>query len=154
MINNLFIIVLAAQIDTFEQAVYLNQYEGTFASSIMADGKITADEYDLLFASISEDFGIATNARRNEYWRYGMTIKSPCYYISYSVSATVALQVYIDACNEGFDVAKDRYLKLITYTDTNPDMTMEEVILEAGFLSYNDEELYAKLNRFLMNMSI
>ncbi len=152
MLNNVFIIVCALQVDTFEQAVYLNSYDGPNSDVIMADGKITADEYDLLYASIAKDFGIKADYQQNNYWRGGMTITSPCYYVSYSISATVAIQVYVDAKNNGFEAAKESYLKLITYTDENPEMTMEEIIEYAGFLSYNDEQLYVKLNKLLMEI--
>ena len=152
MLNNVFIIVCALQVDTFEQAVYLNSYNGYNSDVIMADGKITADEYDLLYASIAKDFGIKADYQQNSYWRGGMTITSPCYYVSYSISATVAIQVYVDAKNNGFEAAKESYLKLITYTDENPEMTMEEIIEYAGFLSYNDEQLYVKLNKLLMEI--
>lgn len=152
MLNTLNIIMAALQVDTFEQAIYLNSYDGYNSEIIMADGKITADEYDLLYASISEDFGIAKEYRNDEYWRYGMTITSPCYYVSYSVSAINALQIYTDANNKGFDVAKESYLKLFTYTDENPDMITEEVLEYAGLLSYNDEQLYVKLSAFLRSI--
>jgi len=135
-------------VDTFEQAVYLNYYEGTNADVIMADGKITADEYDLLYQSILADFG-ATDYLSAEYWRYGMTVTSPCYYVSYSVSAISVLQLYGMAMNDGFDVAKDAYLKLFTYVDENPEMTMEEILDYAGMLSYNDEELYMYIKNFI-----
>ena len=145
VLNNLYIIVLGLQVDLFEQAIYLNYYEGTNASSIMADGKITADEYQRLFESIGTDLGIDSQYAANDYWRYGMTILSPCYYVSYSVSATSSLQLYAVAQNEGFDAAKESYLKLITYTDVNPDMTMEEVLEYAELDSYLDEALYLNL---------
>jgi oligoendopeptidase F len=136
-------------IDTFEQAVYLNAYEGTNADKIMEDGKITADEYDLLYAGICTDYGVADEI--GGYWKYGMTITSPCYYVSYSVSAISVLQLYEMAHTDGFDVAKDAYLKLFTYVDENPEMTMEEILAYAGMLSYNDEELYVNLKNYMGN---
>ena len=51
----------------------------------------------------------------------------------------------------GFDVAKDAYLKLFTYVDENPEMTMEEILAYAGMLSYNDEELYVNLKNYMGN---
>ena len=144
-------IVNSLQVDAFEQAIYLNSYDGSGADEIMADGKITYDEYDLLYASIAEDFGIMEDAQSNTYWRYGMTITSPCYYVSYSVSAVNALQVYMKAYDDGFDAAKESYLKLISYTDVDPDMDMIEVLEYAGFYSYMDEQLYKELSVFFAN---
>ena len=146
LLNMLSTIMSAVQVDCFEQAVYLNSYTGTNSDIIMADGKITADEYDLLYASISIDLGIDEAYRQDTYWRYGMTITSPCYYISYSVSAINALQIYAKANSESFEAAKDSYLKLFTYTDVDPDMDMNEVLEYAGLLSYTDEEAYKKIS--------
>ena len=147
--NQLSTIIYSLQVDAFEQAIYLNYYDGYGSEEIMADGKITADEYDLLYASIATDFGLSADAQINTYWRYGMTVTSPCYYVSYSVSAVNALQVYMKANNEGFDAAKESYLKLISYTDVDPDMDMIEVLEYAGFTSYMDEQLYKDLAAFL-----
>jgi hypothetical protein len=80
-----------------------------------------------------------------------MSITSPCYYISYSISALTALEVYAKADLDGFDAAKESYLKLHTYTDVDPEMTLEEVLLYAGFHSYTDETLYKYINKVLSN---
>jgi hypothetical protein len=141
-------IISGLQVDAFEQAVYLDNYTGYGSEEIMADGTITYDEYDKLYAYIATDFGIDEGVQNNTYWRYGMTISSACYYVSYSVSAVNALQVYMSAYNDGFDAAKDGYLKLISYTDENPDMNMIEVFEYAGFQSYLDEDLYKDLAEF------
>jgi hypothetical protein len=55
------------------------------------------------------------------------------------------------AHTQSFDAAKDAYLKLFTYTDESTEMNMEEVLEYAGMISYMDEELYIKINQFLMN---
>ena len=148
ILSSLSIVMSAIQIDCFEQAIYLNSYDGYNSEMIMSDGKITADEYDELYASISVDLGINEEYRQDDYWRNGMTISSPCYYISYAVSGINALQIYANAYSQSFDVAKDNYLKLFTYTDVDPDMTMNEVLEYAGLISYKDESLYSYLNRF------
>ena len=144
-------VISALRVDAFEQAIYLDSYDGYFASKIMADGTITADEYDLLYESVGKDFGLHDGADDLKYWRYGMTISSPCYYVSYSVSAINALQIYSKIFSEGFDAAKDSYLKLFTYTDVDPDMTMDEVLEYAGLVSYKDEALYQSLEEFFKN---
>ena len=144
-------VMSSLQVDCFEQAIYLNSYDGYNSEIIMADGKITYDEYDLLYASISVDLGISAGYRQDDYWRYGMTITSPCYYVSYSVSAINALQLYSKIKTEGFEAAKESYLKLFTYTDaleSDEDyMTTEEVLLYADLLSYNDQEVYILISQ-------
>ena len=141
-------IMLATQVDCFEQAIYLNQYEGPGHEEIMADGKITADEYDDVYAGLSEYLGIDEAYRVDEYWRY-VTISSPCYYISYAVSGVNSLQIYVNVMNDGYDSAKESYLKLFTYTDVDPEMTTEEILLYAGLTSYVDEATFIKINTFL-----
>ncbi|MBE6661410.1 MAG: hypothetical protein E7605_08435 [Ruminococcaceae bacterium] len=147
LVNMLYVVMAGMTIDSFEQAIYLNAYEGTNADQIMADGKITHDEYDLLYTSICADYGVEEEI--GDYWLHGMTITSPCYYVSYSVSAISVLQLYEMAHTDGFDVAKDAYLKLFTYVDENPEMTMNEVLAYAGMLSYSDEELYVNLKNYM-----
>lgn len=151
LLNTLSSVMAALQVDCFEQAVYLNYYDGPNSDIIMADGKITSDEYDLLYSSISEELGIKEDYRQDEYWRYGMTVTSPCYYVSYSISAINALQLYAKAHTEGFDAAKDSYLDLFTYTDSNPDMTLIEVLEYADLDSYMDKNLYESLMGFYLN---
>ncbi len=148
LLTTLQTIILATQVDCFEQAVYLNNYEGPGCEEIMADGKITADEYDTVYRGLSEYLGIAEEYRVNEYWRY-VTISSPCYYISYAISGVNALQIYVNAGTKGFDAAKEAYLKLFTYTDVDPEMTTEEVLLYAGLTSYTDEQTFALIQSVL-----
>lgn len=148
LLSTLQSIVLSTQIDCFEQAVYLNNYEGPGSEEIMADGKITADEYDTVYKGLSEWLGIAESYRADTYWRY-VTIASPCYYISYAVSGVNALQIYVQASNKGFDVAKESYLKLFTYTDVDPEMTTEEILLYAGLTSYVDEQTFVFIQRYI-----
>lgn len=147
-------VIASLAVDSFEQAVYLNSYDGTYAEYIMEDGKITADEYDLLYSGILYDFGVS-EYHSSEYWRY-VTITAPCYYVSYAISAISVLQLYETAGSESFDAAKEAYLKLFTYTDTLESteeyMTAEEVLVYAGMLSYNDEELYKLIFEFLSNL--
>ena len=148
LLSTLQSIVLATQVDCFEQAIYLNKYAGPGADEIMADGQITADEYDRVYAGLSEYLGIEESYRADTYWRY-VTISSPCYYISYAVSAINALQIYVNAKGDGYEAAKESYLKLFTYTDVDPDMTTEEILLYAGLTSYIDEQTFISLQRQL-----
>ena len=148
LLSTLQTIILATQVDCFEQAIYLNQYEGPGADEIMEDGKITADEYDKVYAGLSEYLGIDAAFRVDSYWRY-VTISSPCYYISYAISGVNALQIYANASQKGFDAAKESYLKLFTYTDEDPEMTTEEVLLYAGLTSYVNEQTFVLIKRYV-----
>ena len=69
-------------------------------------------------------------------------------------SAINALQLYTKIYSDGFDAAKESYLKLFTYTDSLESeedyMTVEEVLLYADLLSYNDEETYKKIWSFVL----
>ena len=150
LVNMLYAVMAGMTIDTFEQAVYLNEYDGSAAEIIMADGNITYDEYDLLYTSICTDYGVEDVI--DGYWRYGMTITSPCYYVSYSVSAISVLQLYEMANTKSFDIAKNAYLKLFTYIDENPEMTMEDILDYAGMLSFNDEQLYINIKDYMSSI--
>lgn len=146
LVNMFYSTVAGFTVDSFEQAVYLNTYDGTNSDTIMADGTISADEYDLLYQSICTDYGVLDAL--DGYWKYGMTITSPCYYVSYSVSAISVLQLYEVAQTDGFDVAKEQYLKLFTYVDKDPEMGMQEILEYAGMLSFKDEQLYKNLSAY------
>ena len=154
ILNTLYAIMMSTQVDCFEQAIYRNSYDGYNSEVIMADGQITYDEYDDLYAAIGVDLGIAEMFRNDSYWRYGMTISSPCYYISYAVSAINALQIYTVANDEGFEAARDAYLSTISYTDTLEStedyMTLEEVLVYAGLNSYNDESTYVGIANYII----
>ena len=151
MRDTLSIIIIALIVDTFEQAVYTDSYDGMYAYSIMADNTITADEYDALFKSIIMDFGVGGYINA-QYWRY-VTLPAPCYYVSYSISAISVLQLYPMASADS-NAAIDAYLKLFTYTDTLTDesdyMTAEEVLEYAGLYSYTDEELYKSIYNYFI----
>lgn len=146
LVNMFYSAMTGFTVDSFEQAVYLDTYTGTHADTIMADGTITADEYDLLYQGICTDYGVLD--AMDGYWEYGMTITSPCYYVSYSVSAISVLQLYEVAQTDGFDVAKEQYLKLFTYVDEDPEMGMQDILKYAGMLSFKDEQLYVDLSAY------
>ena len=146
LVNMFYSTVAGFTIDSFEQAIYLDQYEGTNADVIMADGTISADEFNLLYQGICTDYGVLD--AMDGYWKYGMTITSPCYYVSYSVSAISVLQLYETAQTDGFDIAREQYLKLFTYVDEDPGIGMQDILEYAGMLSFKDEQLYINLSTY------
>lgn len=150
LLNTLYTVMLAVQVDCFEQAVYLDYYDGPGSEAIMADNTITADEYDDLYKGLSEYLGIDEAYRQDDYWRK-VVISSPCYYISYSISAINALQLYANANIDSFESAKQSYLKLFTYTDVDDEMILSEVLEYAGLLSYTNEMTYIKIATYINN---
>ncbi len=147
-------VVNSLTVDAFERAVYTGRYTGTNAGSIMADGKISANEYGSLYEAILKDFGIYDVLGTycdTFYWKY-IVFSSPCYYVSYSVSALSALQIYMACEEEGFSVGRDKYLKLFTYMDEDPNMTTADVLKYAGMYNFEEEELYIRLEKFLKDL--
>jgi hypothetical protein len=153
LLNAISVVMSTFAVDTFEQAVYTDTYSGTYSEEIMADGKITSDEYDLLYSGIIKDLGCSKYLDPT-FWRTG-TISSPCYYISYGVSALSVIQL-LPMADEDYDAAADAYTKLFTYVDeydTDYDyMTTEETLLYAGLLSFKDEELYKYISQYILEM--
>ena len=157
-LNMFFAAVNAIAVDAFEQAVYLDYYEGPNAEEIMdfdeATGLyITADEYDLLFTSIYSDMGVPTKYQSEGYWRNAV-LRSPCYYVSYSISALSVMQL-LPMGIEDFDAASEAYLKLFSYVDVYENggdfMTTEEILHYAGLKSFTEEELYQEIYDYFMN---
>ena len=158
-LNMFFSIMNAIAVDAFEQAVYTDSYDGYGAADIMdydeeAGLYITYDEYDLLYKYILEDLGVDKKWQRNGYWRYAV-ITSPCYYVSYSISALSVLQL-LPMGTEDFDAASDAYLKLFSYVDEYADgkdlMSTVEILQYAGLNTFMDEELYKDINEYFMAM--
>ena len=156
-LNMLFAVMNAIAVDAFEQAVYTDFYDGYNAEEIMdydADAGlyITADEYDLLFKSILQDLGIGEMWQSSGYWRNAV-LRSPCYYVSYSISALSVLQL-LPMGTEDFDAASDAYLKLFSYVDEYADggdyMSTVEILQYAGLNTFMDEELYQDINEYFM----
>ena len=142
------IIVLAAAVDFFEQAIYTNTFTLNNSASVMADGKITKDEYDSVFKGVLSSFSCDSLFNGN-YWRY-VCMHSPCYYISYSISALESLQIFFEYQANGYEAAKAKYFKLFDYvTLKREDMTYKDVLEYAGIPTYEDDELYDDAINFL-----
>ena len=158
-LNMFFAVMNAIAVDAFEQAVYTDSYDGYNADAIMdydaeAGLYITYDEYDLLFKSILEDLGIDPKWQSGGYWRNAV-LRSPCYYVSYSISALSVLQL-LPMGTEDFDAASDAYLKLFSYVDEYANggdyMSTVEILQYAGLNTFMDEELYKDINEYFMAM--
>ena len=152
LFNMVAISMLAMAVDEFEQAIYTNTYSG----EEFEDG-ITSDEYDDLFKTILSSYGLY-KILNPVYWRY-VVIESPCYYISYSTSAMASIQLYAMAMqdleeNGNLDATREKYYKLITFTDDENnahtdfvgdrvvDIGFAETLKYAGLYSPFEENFY------------
>ncbi len=140
-------ILYATSVNEFERAVYTNTYAGVNHETIMQDGKITKDEYDLLYQSIQADLGIDGIAG-DSYWRH-VTVGSPAYYISYALSMSCSLQLLSFAETEGLQSAIGKYLQTVVYTDEHADWNYKQVLDGAGLYAYDDERLFLALQEYL-----
>ena len=142
------IIVLAAAVDIFEQAIYTNTFTLNNSATVMADGKITKDEYEAVFNGVLSSFS-CDGVFNTNYWKY-VCMHSPCYYISYSVSALESLQIFFEYQANGYEAAKAKYFKLFDYvTLKQKDMTYKDVLEYAGIPTYEDDKLYDDAINFL-----
>ena len=144
------IIVLAAAVDVFEQAIYTNTYTLANSSSIMADGEITKNEYESLFQGVLSSFGVG-QLFNTDYWKY-VCCHSACYYISYSVSALESLQFFFEYQDNGYAAAQEKYYKLYDYvTLKKEDQTYLDVLKYVGIPTYEDDELFDDAINFMKN---
>lgn len=153
MFNMMAISLLATAVDEFEEAVYTGSW-GAYTT-------ITKEQYDALFKDIMKQYGIETTLN-SSYWRY-VVIESPCYYISYSMSALPSMGIYVKAMQEGFDVAKESYFKLFTFSDNQAFTTVDgagdkvvtatyqEILNYCGLYGPFQQELYQQLSDFFLN---
>lgn len=141
LFNAYYTIVCAAAIDAFEQRVYsLESVEG-----------FTGEDYDAIMDEVLAEFGHDNEwfadglTDMHEYWRR-VAIDNPVYYISYSVSAIAALEVFALA-EEDYDAALVAYSKLVD------GITEEDgfigALKKAGFGSPFDEDTYFAIQQVL-----
>lgn len=136
--------------DEFEEAVYLDYYDG---SDIFKDG-ITWDEYEKLYEEICNTY-VSTDVA------YGFSdimdyyfVASSVYEISYSVSALPILDIYINANKQGLEPTIQQYLKLYTFKFDEEfydksTLSYEKILDYAGLESPFSEELYKKIYDYL-----
>jgi len=157
LFSTLSTITHACSIDEFECICYTGEYTGTntVIQEIVADGKVTADEYDDLYTAICDPYGL-NKLYYPTYWRY-VVIEAPMYYISYAMSAIPSVQIYAVAMDEGYAKGVETYLNLFTFTDDEANCTIdgegdkvvnlnyEETLEYIGLSSPFEEETYVQL---------
>ena len=116
-----------------------------------------------MFEDILKIYGIEEILNAG-YWRY-VTIEAACYYISYSTSAMASMQLYAMAINDlkennNLDATREKYYKLITFTDDPNnahtdfvgdkvvDISYGETLKYAGLYSPFEEDFYIFLKSF------
>lgn len=157
--NSLAIGLLATAVDEFEQIAYTGEYYGNNVNikNIVADGVVSANEYDRVFTALLTDYGV-NGILNPSYWRY-VVIESPGYYISYSMSALPSIELFVLGTQD-FESAKQSYFKLFTFTDDENyayvdkygDLVVtagyEDTLHYAGLYSPFEEELYTTLQSY------
>lgn len=123
-------IISTAVIDEFESAVYRNP-------------SLTVDELDNLMEGIVESYGGAEwygeyIGDAVSYWKY-VVIESPVYYISYSVSAIAALELFSVALSN-YEAGQQAYMSAVTDAPTLG--TFKTVVQEMGVSSPFEETAY------------
>lgn len=151
--NMLAIVMLATAVDEFEYCVYTGTDPDGNAKTY------TAETYQSLFNEIMESYGIDGSLNPN-YWRY-VVIESPCYYISYAMSALPCIGLLSVADND-FEAAQEQYFKLFYFTDDEDNVYIDsvgDVMIEIGYAdtlhycgmsSPFDEVFYQNLNDYFV----
>lgn len=147
LFNMVATVLMSTAVDEFEQTVY----------SIAANETLLAQtDLQSLFERIMNKYGVFQMFDSN-YWRW-VVVDSPCYYISYAMSALPSMGIFAKAEQDGFDAAKDSYLKLYTFSDQPTlahkaadgsvvvDATYDEILHFAGLYGAFDTQLYTLLS--------
>lgn len=150
LFNIIATVLMSTAVDEFEQNVY------ALAAN---DTALASTDLQALFEEIMSSYGIGGLFDSN-YWRK-VVVDSPCYYISYAMSALPSMGIYATAQKDGFDKAKDCYFKLYTFADNADlahvdeqgnkivDATYSEILHWAGLYGAFDNELYVLLANWL-----
>lgn len=156
-------IALSTAVDEFEQLVYTGatEYNGQPIPTVTTADETTVINYQELFETILtsywEDIGEVFYL---DYWAK-VCVDNPGYYISYSMSALPSIEIYAKANTEGFDAARDSYLKLFTFADeeqfvetdeygyayVKEDVTYQSILNWAGLSGPFQEELYKTIQQ-------
>lgn len=112
-------VIMSTAVDEFEQVAYsgVTTYNGKAIPTVTVDGKAVIDYtalYEMILATYV-DADLIEGWMSNDYWQ--VAIDSPCYYISYAMSALVSVEIYVEAMTDGLDSARNTYFKLFTFGD-------------------------------------
>lgn len=134
--ENLCTILIGVLVDEFEERVYTHPDVAS----------LTSEDLDAIMADVCDSYGgitlisnIATDIQN--YWRM-VVVEQPVYYISYSVSAISAVNIFTIA-EENYEEAVDVYCSLIEDLDLDDGFLGN--IQDAGLDGPFDDEVYLKL---------
>lgn len=129
-------VVLGLMVDAFEEEVYKHNDPGSLSSS----------KLDAIMEDVCEQFGGIDYINEyitdpQYYWRM-VVVEQPVYYVSYSVSAMAAIDLYTVA-QEDFDKAVDSYVYLAEELD--PDRGFLGNLEDAGLSNPFEKDAYKRL---------
>lgn len=137
LLNILQTIIMSTAVDEFEQVAYSgeSQYNGQDIPTV-EDGIVNYTAlYRMILLTYVDDESIVDDMMSTSYWQ--VAFDSPCYYISYGMSALVSLEIYMQAMEDGLDAARETYFKLFTFADNSDYVTT---------VTYGDGSSYSYLN--------
>jgi uncharacterized repeat protein (TIGR02543 family) len=139
------IIVRAAIIDEFEQRVYELSTEELET--------MTVDKFDAIMDDVCVGYGdggayLNNNGNMNTYWRR-VTIDNPVYYVSYSISAVAAINIFTLA-EADKEAAYTAYSTLVEGENVD-ELGFLGALELAGLLTPFDEEAYINIKAFVDN---
>ena len=99
LMNMIYSVIDGAMYDEFQQEVFAEQ-------------DLTADKVQEIFKQVYAEYGYQTyDGYENSWMDVEHNFSYPLYYISYSVSAISALELFSIAKDSSYDEAKDKYLR-------------------------------------------
>ena len=117
--------------------------EDEFQRAIYKNPDMTLDEVNELYSDIYAEYNSWAEGDPGYSWVYiGHTFESPMYYISYTVSALAALQIW-NQSNKNFDKAVNTWEKIIAEGTYN--QTYLDVIGKCGLIKFTEKGAVKKI---------
>lgn len=130
LMNMIYSVIDGAMYDEFQYRVY-------------AEKDLTPQRVNEIFAEVYESYGYEPyDGCETEWMGVGHNFEQPFYYISYSVSALGALELY-DLMADDWDTAVDRYLTVLAM---DPELYYySEALEEAGLADIFEADTYSRI---------
>ncbi|MCH5151906.1 MAG: InlB B-repeat-containing protein [Clostridiales bacterium] len=164
-------IIMSTAVDEFEQLIYSGEttYNGQSFPTMASDSSITDynELYKLILSTyVNGNTDLVDSWMSADYWQ--VAFDSPCYYISYAMSALVSVEIYVEAMND-LSAARDIYFKLFTFGDSDEyvetvtdgdgsykylkdGVTYSKILAEwCGIKDAFDQTLYTDLQSYFLN---
>ena len=128
-------IIIATACDMFEQTMY-DDLPSSNLDAAFKDCLNYLGAYELL--------NLNMNVKPEYYWHYAI-VSNSMYYLSYAVSMIPAVELYVVAQSEGFEIAASRYSALMGY---NSYVGFSEALGEAGLSSPFESTVYVQIKEY------